>query len=110
VAVGMFMVSMWVLKQKLEMNPRISNNRLQYFQQGAISEKFNYVDTKFLTRLIQLLKVAFGKRELFIIILLTAGLIGRTFLTLYLTNLNSKIVKSMMQGKFNSFLKRVSLY
>jgi len=104
------MVSMWALKQKLEMNPRIPNNRLQYFQQVAVPEKLNYVDTKFLTRLIQLLKVVFGKREFFIISLLTAALIGRTFLSLYLTSLNSKIVKSMMQGKFNRFLKRVLLY
>lgn len=105
----MFMVSMWALKQKLEVAPRLSHNRLQYFQQGAAPEKLNYVDTKFLGRLIQLLKVAFGKRELLIITLLTAALITRTFLSLYLTSLNSKIVKSMMQGKFSRFVKRVLL-
>ena len=103
------MVSMWILKQKLELNTGISRNRLQYFQQGAAPEKLNYVDTKFLKRLLQLLGITFGKREFIIIILLTGALVGRTLLSLYLTGLNAKIVKSMMKGKFPQFFKRVIL-
>ena len=103
----MFIVSVWFLKKKLDLKLGISGDRLKYFQQGAAPEKLNYVDTKFLNRLIQLLRVTIGKREIYVLIFLTIALVGRTFLSIYLTSLNARIVKAMMQGKFSQFLKRV---
>lgn len=100
-------MSIWILKKKLDLKLGISGERLEYFKQGAAPEKLNYVDTKFAGRLIELLKKTLGRREIYILVALTGSLILRTLLSIYLTSLNARIVKSMMQGKFSQFLKRV---
>lgn len=103
----MFLVLIYFLKKKLDIKLAITEDRLKYFQKDVPKEKLNFVDTKFLKRLIHLLKLTMGRREVYILIALTFSLIGRTFLSIYLTSLNARIVKSLIQGKFSQFLKRV---
>ena len=103
----MFIVFLWILKRRLDVSDPIPSDRLRYFQRGAPKVRLNYVDTKFLQRLVQLLKLTLGRREAYLLSSLTLALVGRTLLSIYLTSLNARIVKAMIQGKFSQFLKRV---
>jgi ATP-binding cassette subfamily D (ALD) protein 3 len=70
------------------------------------------VDAIFFSRILKLLKIvipSWRSVEVLDLALLTVFLVLRTFLTIYISTVNGKIVKAIIQKDLGLFIKRVML-
>lgn len=69
------------------------------------------VDAAFLHRILELLKIvipSWKSKEVLNLVLLTLLLVVRTFLTIYISSINGRIVNAIVQKDFNLFIRRVN--
>lgn len=72
-----------------------------------------YVDYEFFLKLVKLLKVAVPKlfgRETLSIVALSALLVLRTVLSIYISDINGSIVKAIVGVNLMNFIKQVILF
>ncbi|CAD8089388.1 unnamed protein product [Paramecium primaurelia] len=68
------------------------------------------VDRMFLKRIFKLIKIVIPRLnspEILDLILLTASLVARTFLSIYVANVNGQIVRAIIEQNLNMFLQRI---
>ncbi|CAD8195470.1 unnamed protein product [Paramecium octaurelia] len=68
------------------------------------------VDRMFLKRILKLLKIVIPRLnspEILDLVLLTASLVARTFLSIYVANVNGQIVRAIIEQNLNMFLQRI---
>jgi hypothetical protein len=69
------------------------------------------VDKVFLARIKELVKIAipsYKTKEALYVVVLTGLLVVRTYLSIWLADVNGQVVKSIVNRNFSEFIKRVS--
>ncbi len=69
------------------------------------------MDKVFLARIKELVKIAipsYKTKEALYVVVLTGLLVVRTYLSIWLADVNGQVVKSIVNRNFSEFIKRVS--
>ena len=71
------------------------------------------MDKVFLARIKELVKIAipsYNTKEAVYVVVLTGLLVVRTYLSIWLADVNGQVVKSIVNRNFSEFIKRVGLF
>lgn len=105
-SVSVIVVVLYLIKLRLGKNrtPDIKGN-IPFKKRGK-----GNVDAAFFKRLVVLLKIVipgWKSKEVFDITLLTLLLVARTFLSIYISTINGRIVKAIIKLDLQLFIRRV---